>query len=89
MDRVYTKNDRILRKDLDEGPALIDPYRRTVVLLDPVGEEIWRLLDGTRTVADIAGEIKAAFEVSGEPVERDVMDFISDLATREMVVSRP
>lgn len=76
-------------------PALVEEEAIDETILVPLGEEagrfagpyvlnemaghIWRLLDGERTVADIAGLIAARYEVSEEEAERDVSAFLGEL----------
>jgi len=85
MNQCYTKNPAIIEKDLPEGPVLIDPYRRTMVPLDPVGLEIWRLLDGSRDVEDMVTILSGLFDVGEETLRRDVASFLRELAKREMI----
>ncbi len=85
MDRIYAKSERILRKELAEGPALIDPYRRTVIPLDPVADEIWALIDGARGEGAIARRIAELFDAPAVVIERDVAAFLRGLADREII----
>jgi hypothetical protein len=48
-------------------------------VLNEVAGYIWSLLDGKRTVADIAALIAARYEVSPEEAERDVSAFLSEM----------
>lgn len=81
----FRKNEQILYKELKEGPVLIDPYRRTLIRLNPAALEIWRLLDGERPVSAIIETILDSFEVDGETAKKDVTGFLKDLARREMI----
>lgn len=51
-----------------------------------VGERIVELLDGTRSVGDIALVLLEEFEVSREQAEADTLDFIRQLVERHVVV---
>jgi hypothetical protein len=73
-------------KEVNGEPALIDPYRRTLVTLNPAAFVIWQLLDGRRSAADIIEQLKTEFEVDGKTLERDVLDFYKDLIVREMIL---
>lgn len=85
LTRCYTKNPAIIEKDLPDGPVLIDPYRRVMVPLDPVGREIWRLIDGSQTIADMVRILGGTFDVGEETLRRDVTSFLRELAKREMI----
>jgi coenzyme PQQ synthesis protein D (PqqD) len=53
--------------------------------LDEVGTRIWELCDGVRTITEIARCIGEEFDTSGDPIERDVMTFVEDLAQDRLV----
>ena len=84
-DRCFCRNGQIVYKEIDGTGVLIDPYRRTLVKLNPAAQEIWRLLDGSRTYAGIIERLKAVFEVEAEELEKDVYVFLQDLIRREMI----
>ena len=73
------------------GETLVVPIRAGVGDLDAiytvneVGAAIWRLIDGRRTVDDIALEVVRAFEVEPEQARRDVEEFLGILAEAGLV----
>jgi len=81
----FGKNEQIIFKDMEDGPALIDPYRRTLVRLNPAAHRIWQLLDGKHSAEDIIGIMGAEFEIDDLTIRGDVVDFIKDLIRREMI----
>ena len=81
----FKKNLQIMQKELADGPALIDPYRRVLIQLNPTGVEIWGLLDGERSVLEIIGALRDRFEVSDETLKKDVISFLKELFRREMM----
>jgi pyrroloquinoline quinone biosynthesis protein D len=52
------------------------------VLLNDTGRAILELVDGRRTVAEIAAELGARYQTD---VAADVTDFLSHLAERELI----
>jgi GeoRSP system PqqD family protein len=54
--------------------------------LNLVGAEIWSLIDGTRTVEQIAGEVGALFGWEGEETEEAVLDFLQGIAGQGWVI---
>lgn len=48
-------------------------------VLNTVGEHIWSLLDGRRTVAEICGDVAATFDVDAGTARSDVAEFLADL----------
>lgn len=70
-----------------EGAAVIVlPDAGTVHVLDEVGTRVWELLDGSRSVAQIAQEIESEYEVSGEQAARDVEEFAMKLLAAQAIV---
>ena len=68
-----------------EGTLLI-VERGRITELNLLGGEIWKLCDGTRDVGAIVEALLPRFEVEREELERDVEEFLADLAARGWVV---
>jgi coenzyme PQQ biosynthesis protein PqqD len=85
MKYCFRKNDTIIYKDADGNAALIDPYRRTLVKLNPAAHRIWQLLDGEHPVAAIIEMLKDEFDADAKILEKDVTGFIKELTRREMI----
>jgi hypothetical protein len=81
----FRKNDQIIYKGLADGPVLIDPYRRTLIRLNPAAQAIWQLLDGKRPVAAIIEILRGEFEIDAKSLDRDVTSFLKDLSRREII----
>jgi hypothetical protein len=82
----YRKNEQILCKELEDGPVLIDAYRRTLVRLNPTALEIWGLLDGGHSVDEIIVALRDTFEIGEQELKKDVIKFLQELAKREMIL---
>ncbi|MEZ5247565.1 MAG: PqqD family protein [Acidimicrobiales bacterium] len=54
--------------------------------LNPVGSLIWRALDGERDATALANHLVHQLEgVSVEQLERDIVEFIEELASADLV----
>jgi pyrroloquinoline quinone biosynthesis protein D len=74
---------RLARLDYDparQRPVLL--YPEGAVLLNDTGRAILELVDGRRTVAEIAAQLGARYQTD---VAADVTDFLSHLAERELI----
>ena len=74
---------RLARLDYDparQRPVLL--YPEGAVLLNDTGREILELVDGARTVAEIAALLGARYQAD---VTADVTDYLSHLAERELI----
>jgi hypothetical protein len=79
-----------LRKDVAwrmiEGEAVIvTPADSMMHSLNEVGTRIWQLLDGKRTIRDVATTLAAEFEVEGARAESDTLWFVECLAKKGLV----
>jgi hypothetical protein len=55
-------------------------------VLNQVGSRVWDLMDGTRSLGEIAQACAAEYEVDLGQVEADVMAYAQRLLEREMIV---
>ena len=90
VNEVYQKGGDIVCRSI-AGELILVPISREAedracfYTLNSVGARIWELLDGQRTVADIAGTIVEKYEVDLERAAKDTLRFISRLAEMGMV----
>ena len=56
-----------------------------VSMLNSVGTRVWELVDGKRSVRDIANAIIAEYDVTAETAERDVASFMQLLIDAKAV----
>jgi pyrroloquinoline quinone biosynthesis protein D len=74
---------RLARLDYDparQRPVLL--YPEGAVLLNDTGREILELVDGTRSVAEIAAVLGKRYDTD---VTADVTEYLSRLAERELI----
>lgn len=77
---------RLARLDHDPvrgRPVLL--YPEGAVLLNDTGKAVLELVDGRRTVAEIAAVLGERY---GADVTADVTEYLSDLAARELIRDR-
>lgn len=72
----------VLREEFDDWALLFNPDTRDTVGIDPVGVQIWKLMDGTHDVSMVVAEIRERFSDVPETVADDVQAFIDDLVER-------
>jgi hypothetical protein len=69
----------------EEGGLVVLPDRREVKVLNPVAVRIYALLDGSRTVDDIAHALADEYEVTAEQAAADVRAFVDELRRNGML----
>jgi hypothetical protein len=79
------KSDSVTARDIDEVFFIMDGRSSDLHSLNPIGARIWELVDGQRTVADIAAVIVEEYEVEAGRAEGDVVEFLETLQTKKLV----
>jgi SynChlorMet cassette protein ScmD len=75
----------VLREEFDDWAVLFNPDTAEAVGINPVGVAIWKLMDGSRAVADLTAGIRGQFSALPDGVDDDVHEFVADLAQRGFV----
>ena len=75
-----------LREDAARGRWVVLAPERAFVP-DEVALEVLRLVDGARSVRDIADALAARFAAPREVIEADIAEMLRDLAERGVVVA--
>ena len=77
------------------GEAVLVPVRSQVAEIDSLftlndlGSTIWDLLDGERTVSQIAEVICESYEVTAEEAMRDLLEFLAALESAGLIECKP
>jgi hypothetical protein len=89
-ERVYRRSADVVARQVGLESILV-PIRHNVGNLDfvytlsPVAARIWALVDGTRSIASIAGELCTEFDVDAGTAASDVTSLLEDLASASLV----
>lgn len=83
--RCLSKNEDMPYNMIEGEAVLIDLDENEIIRLNEAGSEIWRLIDGKRTVGDIIHQICEIFEVEEKEAERDTIKFLRTLIRIEAV----
>jgi len=54
--------------------------------MNETGKAIWLLLDGEKSLRDIAGDLATEFDAPPGQIEKDVLGLMTELVHRKMVV---
>jgi len=94
LDGIYGPSDDIVAREI-EGEVVIIPLvsgigdmEDELFTLNETGRAVWRKLDGTRTLRDIARELAEEFEAPAGVIESEVVGLVADLAVRRMVARK-
>ena len=75
----------VLREEFDDWAVLFNPDTAEAVGINPVGVAIWKLMDGSRALADLTAAVQDQFSALPDGVVADVYEFVADLAQRGFV----
>jgi len=75
----------VLREEFDDWAVLFNPDTADAVGVGPVGVMIWKLMDGSHTVSDIAASLSESFSDVPANVAEDLAAFIEDLNSRGFI----
>lgn len=70
----------VLREEFDDWAVLFDADTGNAVGINPVGVAIWKRLDGSHSLEDIAEELRHIFSDVSETVLEEVKEFVNKLA---------
>jgi len=70
----------VLREEFDDWAILYNPDTAAAVGINPVGVAVWKVLDGKKSIEEIAGEIRSRFDEAPEGVLEEIVAFVDRLA---------
>lgn len=89
--RVLVPSEDVVAREI-EGELIIIPLvagigdmEDELFTLNESGKAIWKLLDGSRSLADVAVELSREYELPAADIERDVLGLVEELMRRRMV----
>jgi hypothetical protein len=91
---VYVHSEDVVSREI-EGELIIVPLASGIgdledelYTLNGTGRAIWDLMDGQRTLREIAEELEGRYRGSLEVITRDVVGIAGELAKRKIIVRR-
>ena len=72
----------VCRDEFDDWSILFDPDKGDSFGLNPVSAFIWKRLDGSRSIQDIAEDLRANCEGVPDSAETEIAAFIEELIRR-------
>ncbi|MDQ7006119.1 MAG: PqqD family protein [Acidobacteriota bacterium] len=86
LEQRYKRNPRLAEQMLGGKAVLLHYEGRRILGLNETGSRIWELLDGRRTLTEIADLLARETGAPRPDVQAEVTAFVADLASRELVV---
>ena len=84
LNNLYTKKNDFVARDI-AGETIIVPIRGhvgdldSIYTLNEVGTTIWHLIDGKKSIGQIAEEICTTYDATPEEARKDTLEFVDSL----------
>ena len=78
-DKLVISREVVLYEEFDDWSVLYHPLFDHAIAIGPVGEALWKALDGKHTLAEIAVNLKAQCEDAPDTILEDILAFSQDL----------
>lgn len=82
---IFYTTAGVASRIMDGEAVLVHPGRGEVKVLNELGAEIWKRLDGRHSVGEIVDELLGAYAVDRSDLEGDVLRFMENLRERDLV----
>ena len=79
------KKEKIPWRIIENEVIIVDIEREDVLQLNEVGQQIWCLIDGTRSLTGITKEITDIYDADEKVAEKDVAEFIKRLSEKGLI----
>ena len=90
LDRCYAPRDEQVRtRQVTQEMVIVDMQNGVYHGLNPVGVQVWELLDGTRPLRQVVDEVANAYpQVSRDTIQADLVALMQQLLDAKLVVAR-
>jgi hypothetical protein len=84
LEAVYARTPDIVPRQI-AGDTILVAVRgelarlERIFVLNSVGEHVWAVLDGKKTVQDVTGSVCESFDIDEATAQTDVSEFLADL----------
>ena len=73
------RDSELVWRLVDDEMVIVRPSDGQIRVLNDIGSFIWQLLDGRRTISDLACLVRTEYEVSQREAEDDIRLFLAPL----------
>jgi len=85
LDSLVARSEEMMASEVDGEIVMMSIRQGTYSGLDEIGSEIWRLLETPKKVSEICDAMTVRYDVERTKCERDVLDFLNDLASDDTI----
>ena len=85
LNTIPIPHPNIVSRTVDQDAVLVLLEEGKLKVINEVGAAIWELVDGERSIRQIAAEICLQFDAAPRTAEADTLRFVNELAARGIV----
>lgn len=85
VDKPLVNPIAVLREEFDDWAVLFNPDTAEAVGTNPVGVFIWKMMDGKKSIEEIAQAVKEQYGDVPESVASEVGTFVDNLKKRGFI----
>lgn len=86
LNQTLRASESVVSADLDGETVLLNVETGVYFGLDPVGTEIWKVLEKGATEDDVVTRLGEIFDVDAVQLREDVREFVSLLQEKQLVL---
>ncbi len=86
LSTIAHRNEEFCERTLGDETIFLSPDGQQVHALNAVGTDIWAMIDGSATFAEIRDRICVEYDVPSDRAERDLLAFANELATKHLLI---
>jgi len=83
---IHVLSPELIWRAMDDGLVIVSPEEGKVRVLNESGSLIWSLVDGNRSIGEIAVILSERFEVTADQAHRDVNEFLRSMARKGLIL---
>ena len=86
MNDAFRVPSHVIAREVGEETVILDLEKGVYLSLDSTGARIWNLMSDGETVRGICAAMLEEYEVASEVLERDVLNLLSELAAKDLIL---
>ncbi len=85
LSTIPVQNEEVAYHKVENEGLLVHGQKGKVRTVNSVGDFIWNLIDGRKSVAQIIDQVKSAFTYQVDTIKNDVIHFLQELSDRSLI----
>ena len=85
---IPVQNEEVYYHKVENEGLLIHGQKGKVRIVNFVGDFIWNLIDGHKSIAQIIDQVKSEFSYQVDTIKTDVIHYLQELSDRSLIYLR-